>query len=1856
MQSKKLVSFTLMAGLVCSSFSFPMSAFAEETKASEAISQSSDNLLAQSLLKQAGKTYDRDDKVTVLLEVNDKVMNEKHNLNVPEIDEVRTKKGLNAQLNYAEKSQEKLIKAIDDLGVDFEVKERFDTLFNGVAVEMRLDEALEVTELAEVNSVELNRVIPKPLSKGLESFYMKDKDSNAMIGGIGSPTWQSKYTGKGQFIAIIDSGADPEHEIFKTIDMSGARFKSKQEIEAHIQAKGVSQGIFFNNKIPFGYNYADRNTKIKEDNQRSHGMHVAGIVAANSDKLKGVAPDAQLAIMRVFSDSGLFGGGTTPAIYNKAIDDAVKLGVDSINMSIGSTGNTDSRVDIGTQSLLKDAKRAGIIMSVAAGNDGFMGWGALEHPGVSNPDYGLMNSPAVNEISMAVASVNNSHIRSRSMVVSGSPEKRFAFAPSTTGELSATPVNFVYAGHGEPHELNSINLTGKYALISRGPSEKAKQSSDPKIKEGLSFGEKIKNVEEKGAVGAIVFDNIVDGELLNMAGLEEVKIPSCFISNEAGEHLKKNPNVTIYFDKNEEVIVNPKGYQLSAFSSWGLSAEGNLKPDISAPGGGIYSSINDNHYEIMNGTSMAAPHVAGGIAVTKQYVEKTFPEIVGEDKYHLVKNLLMSTAQPHKDKSSKAYTSPRGQGAGLMRVDKATTSEVTVEGTNNIASINLRDITSNTVTIEGKLHNYGKTARSYNYYAVLNTDSVEKGKILLKPRELASTENAKKQITVAPNSTQAFLVTFNLDSALATELLNQMPKGFFLEGFVFFDSVDGAPDLSIPYVGFKGNWTNLSVIEESIYDLVAKNERPYYYERTEALVAPFTHLASKNAGAQIVLGQAPDSTFEQPNYKKESIAISPNGDGKADDAKFVATFLRNYKDFELAVFDEKDTARKNPIYQSDDDDNFGLKNFFMAGIFGGPNTTTSKALWFWDGKLSTGEIAPEGNYVFEIKAKADGLKGDAQVMEIPIKLDLTFPRIVQSRLDEEKRIFEITKLEESGSGIRQVRLKNGEQELSPTKDMYFEIPAGIKLSDIVVEVMDNAFNAIEIPLFKAVRTGNERMIVVTPKISVGSVTDNQFSWKVQTLDGKEADPYNLAVGNYELVVSDVDERLELIGPSNIPFSVGEKDYNKIIEVPFRYQNRVEVIIPVENPDKAGFKLILLDKSTSAEYEIRQGNRTSNYIGYVPAGDYKIVIRDLDENFLAFTPSGNTIKVNPKGTGAPTIGVKIITKEEDDTIVNLVRGDYKGPAEVVLYGTDVNKTTYTASFSADEVQKVIKVAYPVKYEVFARNLEGNYGSKRTIQEVSGRKLKVTVEIIADGEKQDIPIDKDALELKLNYVENLKEEDYVLGWDELLVAKDEAEEVFKNPKATQEEVTTALKNLEEAIAGLQKATGDGASRQDLANRIKEAEEFYNNLNQEEYTESSLNFLIISIEAGKMTLRSDDPAHNTPEHLAAQIDLIDRALKNLTRKDGKIDKSTLMLLIKKVETILENEAIYTSESLTNLKDFYESAKATFESETARKDEVESAERFLQEALDALVANTNKADLEFVIAEADEILKVFGEYELSGKREFRKAYRLAKTAFDKGATLQEEVDKAVQALKEAIGALKKKEKPQEPEKPSEPDTPGTNPPPVNPPSNGGSSGGGGGGITLAAGSSINSENQRKDNHQSVMSGYPNGEFRPNEKLTRAEVAVMFARLGKLKAGKASFADVDEGKWYTDAISALVENGISSGYQDGTFKPNKPVTRAEFVSMLVRLKGEKLSGSDKVFKDSQDAPWAFDAISYANSKAWVGGYLDGTFRPNQSISRAEGALILTKAFNLQSEGSSVVFKDVDSSHWAYQAIRAIAN
>lgn len=188
-----------------------------------------------------------------------------------------------------------------------------------------------------------------------------------------------------------------------------------------------------------------------------------------------------------------------------------------------------------------------------------------------------------------------------------------------------------------------------------------------------------------------------------------------------------------------------------------------------------------------------------------------------------------------------------------------------------------------------------------------------------------------------------------------------------------------------------------------------------------------------------------------------------------------------------------------------------------------------------------------------------------------------------------------------------------------------------------------------------------------------------------------------------------------------------------------------------------------------------------------------------------------------------------------------------------------------------------------------------------------------------------------------------------------------------------------------------------------------------------------------------------------------------------------------------------------------------------------------------------------------------------------------------------------------------------------------------------------------------------------SYIEGYPDETFKPQNNVTRAEAAQMFATLINGGSGfgfgdKTKFSDAND-EWYSAAVNYVVEKKLISGYPNGTFKPNESITRAEFAQMISGyIKTEKTNKSD--FNDVKDH-WAKDAIDKLNGNKNVSGYPDGTFKPNEKITRAEAVTILNSVFDRNTNKDSLKdinvssltkFSDVKEDFWAYYNILDASN
>ncbi|HEM3612073.1 TPA: S8 family serine peptidase [Streptococcus suis] len=1115
-------------------------------------------------------------------------------------------------------------------------------------------------------------------------------DSNTII--TVPKVWDSGYKGEGTVVAIIDSGLDVDHDVLHISDLSTAKYKSEKEIEAAKEAAGITYGEWFNDKVVFGYNYVDVNTVLKEEDKRSHGMHVTSIATGNPTQpvagqlMYGVAPEAQVMFMRVFSD---LKATTGAALYVKAIEDAVKLGADSINLSLGGANGSVVNMNENVTAAIEAARRAGVSVVIAAGNDGTFGSGH-SNPSADYPDYGLVGAPSTARDAISVASYNNTTVGSKVINIIGLENNAdLNYGKSSFDNPEKSPVPFeigkeyeyVYAGIGQASDFDGLDLTGKLALIKRGM---------------ITFSEKIANATAAGAVGVVIF-NSRPGEANVSMQLDDtaIAIPSVFIPLEFGEALAAN-SYKIAFNNETDIRPNPEAGLLSDFSSWGLSADGELKPDLAAPGGAIYAAINDNDYANMQGTSMASPHVAGAAVLVKQYLQATYPTKSPQEIEALVKHLLMSTAKAHVNKETTAYTSPRQQGAGIIDTAAAISTGLYLTGEDGYGSItlgNVEDTFSFTVT----LHNITNEDKTLNYSTQLTTDTVQNGLITLAPRLLAEIPGGK--VTVKANSSTT--VTINVDaSSFAEELTGLMKNGYYLEGFVrFTDVADGGDIVSIPYVGFRGEFQNLAVLEEPIYNLIADGKGGFYFEPVTAqpntvdishhytgLVTGSTELiysTDKRSDFAIkTLGtfknEAGYFVLELDESGKPHLAISPNGDDNQDSLAFKGVFLRNYTDLVASVYAADDTERTNPLWESQPQS--GDKNFYS----GDPKNPKSSIIYptEWNGTDSEGNALVDGKYQYVLTYTSEVPGAAVQTMIFDVIIDRESPVITTATYDETNFTFNPRPAIEKGesglyreqvfylvadaSGVTTIPslLENGDVTVSDNKvfvaqndDGSFTLPLDLAdISKFYYTVEDYAGNISYEKVENLISIGNEKGLVTVNILDkdTNSPVPILFSYSVTDETGKivaelpryagDTSVLKLPFGTYtfDLFLYDT-EWSSLAGETKAVVTISEENSTAEVNFYVTLKDKANLLVDIDAllPSGSTIQLVTADGQTiqlpNAKYS------KTDYGKFVPVGTYTI-LPTLPEGYEFLEELDVAVLANQSNVKKLTLINKVALKE------------------------------------------------------------------------------------------------------------------------------------------------------------------------------------------------------------------------------------------------------------------------------------------------------------------------------------------------------------------------------------------------------------------------------------------------------------------------------------------------------------------------------------------------------------------------------------------------------------------------------------
>ncbi|MBR2791266.1 MAG: S8 family serine peptidase [Erysipelotrichaceae bacterium] len=625
-------------------------------------------------------------------------------------------------MNYREglqNQQRNVESSINRIGVDIDVVWNLTLAANIISADVKYGDISKIERLYNVKKVFVENYYEQMRSGDEPNTSFTTKE---MV--YATQAWANGYTGAGTKVAIIDTGTNVNHASFDAEaleyaltqegkSLSDYDLLTKETVSSLLGELNVSvdaDKVYIDTKNPFAYNYIDDDYDIdhSNDDASEHGSHVAGIAAANryvSDGnggfvdaastvyAVGVAPDAQIITMKVFGK----GGGAYDSDYMAAIEDAIVLGADSINLSLGSA-NPGMAYSDEYQDIMDGLSGKGAVVVMSAGNS--YSWNStvwpygaetedesdditFPYPGymyVEDVSFDTVGSPGSFHNSLTVASADNVGITGMPLIFDGAVNAFYNETESNGARMVsiADTYDYVYIdGVGEADEYEKVNaeisLEGKIVIVNRGE---------------ISFYVKGNNAINYNPAAVVVANNDKGSLGMNLTGYTGT-FPMVLITLDAAKQIKNSEpknigGYDVYTGKVEVTDYNVTQLNgsvseatVSDFSSWGVPGSLTLKPEIVAPGGDIFSvnGFTDDDYELMSGTSMAAPHVTGMAALLAQYVkENDLAKWTDGNARTLINSLLMSTALPMMDPTDGGdyYYPVLQQGAGLGNVYAAT--------------------------------------------------------------------------------------------------------------------------------------------------------------------------------------------------------------------------------------------------------------------------------------------------------------------------------------------------------------------------------------------------------------------------------------------------------------------------------------------------------------------------------------------------------------------------------------------------------------------------------------------------------------------------------------------------------------------------------------------------------------------------------------------------------------------------------------------------------------------------------------------------------------------------------------------------------------------------------------------------------------------------------------------------------------------------------------------------------------------------------------------------------------------------------------------------------------------------------
>ncbi|MCR5635969.1 MAG: S8 family serine peptidase [Clostridiales bacterium] len=851
---------------------------------------------------------------------------------------------------------------------DYDLVSTYSTLFNGVAVSTKFSNLEKIEDMEYVTGVYLANTYGVPDY----SVVPMTEYSGRMIGA--DTIHDFGYDGDGTVIAVLDTGLNINHVAFQDYGKCEEAPLTKAIVEGTNTTK---RGTYVSQKVPFSYDYADDDKDVADKD--GHGTHVAGIAAGYAQasdgavEFMGQAPGAQILAMKIFKSEQ---PGTDSSIYISALEDAYLLGADVVNMSIGATNGFtyDSELEDEVYgNIYKKLDKSGVIMCVSAGNEysmAYKNYSPIENTvPASYTDYGSVASPSTYPNNISIASIENTNMMIYPINVG---DKVFDYIDSSESKkmwrdaFGGKELKYVLIdGVGEMEDYDDAKYRVSegedwIAVVSRGD---------------ITFEEKLENAYDAGAAGMICYNN-QDGEISMQ--IESFEIPGISITQENGNILKANAEDKVGMltvGKDYVPIKNKDSYNMSDFSCWGTTSDLAFKPQLTSPGGDIFSAdanTNDG-YIVYSGTSMAAPNAAGLFAcILEMLRDDSKGDYDKAEISELAKNLAFCTSDIVMENEQKGLPySPRKQGAGLINAYNMMYASAVIENSEIALKGSKDGVFEISFSIRGLNAETNETFRIVPTVFTDNTivDTEADTDIYysdLTAFDLLEGEFAKcsfpSTITVTGTDRVTVSGTVKLTEDGKAVLSDAFENGFFVEGFIKLLSTGDTSDLHATYMGYCGDWNKAPIFDSldytdmidytytvntTVIDSEGQTYADYGYSAYDMIYGECVTLPTEaylySSSLKQALGYVGDNYFDYFKYEDGSNAFSSYASlwGVADYIIIYPSLIRNAAHLIMVVsnadtgevyyVDDTPYARKN-VYDNDNEAYINSTMFLWDGM------------------------------------------------------------------------------------------------------------------------------------------------------------------------------------------------------------------------------------------------------------------------------------------------------------------------------------------------------------------------------------------------------------------------------------------------------------------------------------------------------------------------------------------------------------------------------------------------------------------------------------------------------------------------------------------------------------------------------------------------------------------------------------------------------------------------------------------------------------------------------------------------------------------------------------------------------------